>query len=119
PGRPRAATLGGWRIGFTPHANLLAAPDGQVEGVLYDLPEEQLAKLYGPDGFVTTYGPRDVIVRAAGIEVAARTYIEDAVEAHPDAAYLESFLAICKKVGLSPEAQERIRKEGERASRRG
>ncbi len=100
PGAGQRATLRGWRVGFTPYANLIEAENGSATGILYDLPYKELDLLYGPGGYVTTYYPVPVLVEAEGGPRAVLTYVEDAAERSPDAAYVESYLAVCRRVGL-------------------
>lgn len=95
PGVPRRAALQSWRLAYTPHANLLPG-DGVVQGVVYDLEQDEMDRLYGPNGFVTTYAPVDVVVDGEAMV----TFVEDAPEAKPDPTYVESLRAIMEKVGL-------------------
>lgn len=95
PGEPQRAALHGWRLAYTPHANLVP-DDGLVEGVVYDLPQAELDCLYGPGGYVTTYRPVDVEVDGRPMQ----TFVEDAPEAKPDPEYLASLRALMDKVGL-------------------
>ncbi len=100
PGAGQRATLRGWRVGFTPHANLIASQPDQVSGMLYELPHAELDLLYGPKGFVTTYKPVPVLVEAEHGSGPALTYVEDAAERPPDPVYLENYIAVCRRVGL-------------------
>lgn len=95
PGEPRRAKLDGWRLAYTPHANLLPGA-GTVEGIVYDLPLDELDRLYGPDGYVTTYRPVTVEVDGQSMQ----TFVEDAPETTPDPNYVASLRAIMEKVGL-------------------
>ncbi len=99
PGEATRATLPGWRLTFTPHANIVKG-EGSVEGFLFSMPHAEVDKLYGPDGFVTTYKPVPVLVEAAPGRAAVLTFVEEAHEQAPDGAYLESFLGICRRLGL-------------------
>lgn len=103
PGEPRRAQLHGWRLAYTPHANLVPGDD-VVEGVVYDLPQEVLDRLYGPEGFVTTYAP--VSIEIDGVSM--QTFVEDADEAVPDAEYKANLRAIMEKVGLPPDYIEAV-----------
>lgn len=89
------ATVEGWRLAYTPHANMLPG-EGSVEGILYDLPHAELERLYGPDGYVTTYKPVAVVAS----DQPALTFVEQAPESEPDAAYAASLRAIMEKVQL-------------------
>ncbi len=100
PGVGVAARLAGHRLAFTPHANLLPASDGGVHGFVYELTHDELDRLYGPNGFVTTYRPVPVVVETDAGSRTAMTFVEEAPEAAPDAGYLEAFLAICRRLGL-------------------
>ncbi len=60
PGPMRPGRLKGWRLTFTPHANLVPDEGGEVEGVIMYLSQDDVDTLYGPQGFVTTYHPVDV-----------------------------------------------------------
>lgn len=100
PQAPRRATLPGWRLAFSPHADMVRDPVGTVEGVVYDLPQDELDRLYGPNGFVTTYRPVPVVL-ADGQEVIS--FIAGGVEAPPDPEYAAGLFAIMERVGLPPE----------------
>ncbi len=108
PGQPMRATLPGWRLTFTPHANLLRG-DGTAQGVVYQLPHAEIERLYGPDGYVTSYKPVPVLVELDGRQAVAMTFVEDAEEAAPDGPYLESFLAICARMGLPAEYLDAVK----------
>lgn len=100
PGTPVRASVAGWRLSFTPHANLVPDKDGAVEGFVFEFSHDQLDRLYGPEGFVTTYKPVPVIAAVGDSMQPALTFVEDAEPTSPDAAYLEAYLGICQKVGL-------------------
>lgn len=100
PTAPQPARLQGWRLTFTPHANLVPDPDGLVHGLLYELPHGELERLYGPSGFVTTYKPVPALVQTEAADVAALTFVERATEAAPEPEYLEALLEICARLGL-------------------
>ncbi len=100
PGAPTRATVKGWRLTFTPHANLVKDVDGAVEGFVFMLPHAELDKLYGPAGYVTTYKPMPVMIHAEAGRAAALTFVESAKEQAPEGGYLESFLGICGRLGL-------------------
>ncbi len=116
PGAGRRATVQGWRIGFTPYANLIQDPDGSATGIVYDLPNKELDLLYGPKGFVTTYQPLPVLVDAEDGSLAALTFIEDASERAPDPAYVENYLAVCRRVGLPRAVVEAVARQAGRGS---
>ncbi len=97
---PIPATVAGQRLAFSPHANLLPDDGATAHGFLFSLTHEELDKLYGPNGFVTTYRPVAVMAKTDDGVVPAMTFVENAPEATPDPAYLESFLAICTRLGL-------------------
>lgn len=100
PDTPTPARLGGHRLAFTPHANVLPAPGETVHGFLYHVAHEDLDRLYGPTGYVTTYLPVPVLVETAAGAVPALTFVEEAPESPPDAAYTQAFLSICHRMGL-------------------
>jgi cation transport regulator ChaC len=110
PGEPKRAMLHGWRLVFTPHANLVRDEESTVHGVLYELPESELDTLYGPSGYVTTYEPVNVEVSMDGRTGAAVTHIEDAPEQPFDGSYVMALLGIMCKVELPRMYIERIRK---------
>lgn len=109
PGTPTRAKVAGWRLSFTPHANLVKDPDGVVEGFVFTLPHAELDRLYGPKGYVTTYKPVPVLIHADAGRAAAITFVEEAKEQAPEGTYLESFLGICARLGLPGEYIESIR----------
>lgn len=108
PDAPTPATLGGHRLAFTPHANVLPAPGETVHGFLYHVAHDDLDRLYGPNGYVTTYLPVPVLVETADGSVPALTFVEDAPERTPDGAYMEAFLAICRRMGLPEDYVARV-----------
>lgn len=109
PGHAVPALLRGWRITFTPHANLVPDARATVHGFLFHLPHDELERLYGPAGFVTTYKPVPIAVDSSDGAVVAMTYVELADEQAPDGAYLESFLGICGRLGLPDDYVREIR----------
>lgn len=113
PGESSSAVLKDWRLTFSPHANI--RPDGsqQVHGLVYRMHHAELDRLYGPDGYVTTYRPFPVAVVTPAGEVVALTFVEPAKEQAPDGAYLESFLAICKRMELPPAYIDGVRRQAE------
>ncbi len=113
PGAATRSTLPGWRLTFTPHANIVKDPEASVEGFLFSMPHAELDKLYGPQGFVTTYKPVPVIVHAEPGRAAALTFVEDAPEQAPDGNYLDSFLAICGRLGLPGAYLDAVRSQAE------
>lgn len=103
PDPPTPARLEGHRLAFTPHANVRPDPDHEVRGFLYHLGHDDMDLLYGPSGYVTTYRPVPVLVETEAGGVPAMTFVEEAPEQTPDGAYLEAFLAICRRMGLPPD----------------
>lgn len=110
PDEPTPALLRGHRLAFTPHANVVPDPDGAVRGLVYHVSHDDLDRLYGPGGYVTTYRPVPVLVEAGaeGVGVPALAFVEEAPEQPPEAAYLEAFLAICRRMGLPSEYVARV-----------
>lgn len=96
PGQPVPTALPGWRLTFTPHANLVRDDGATAHGVRLELPQDELDKLYGPTGFVTTYIPIDVDTDAGPMT----TFIEEAPEGAPEPGYLEALLDICRRMEL-------------------
>lgn len=109
PTAPRRAHVDGWRLAFTPHANMVPDAEGRVEGVLYELTQTELDRLYGPDGYVTTYEPVEVVAHADAARQAG-TFVERAPEQPPEAAYVDSLLAIMRRAGLPSEYIENVRR---------
>ncbi len=103
-GTPVPAVLPDWDLGFTPHANIHRVQGRSVHGFLMELPSWEVARLYGPDGFVTDYAPVAVTVQSRGGPVPATTYVAPWTPGMPDAAYLASYLAICRRMRLPPPA---------------
>lgn len=114
PNDPVRASLPGWRLTFTPHANLVRSDSQTAEGVVYQLPHDQIEQLYGPDGYVTTYKPVPVLVEIGGRKAVAMTFVEMAKEGAPDGAYLESFLGICARMGLPERYLEQVKGQAAR-----
>ena len=102
-GAPRTALLRGWSLTFSPHANLVPRQDSLVHGFVYAMDHDQLARLYGPEGFVTSYLPVPVVAEVGEHGEPALCYVEPAAAAAPDPDYLDGFLNLCERVGL-PEA---------------
>ena len=101
PPAPRKGHVDGWRLAFTPHANMVHETGGRVQGVLYALPHDELDRLYGPDGFVTTYRPVPVLAHGPDGPLPAMTFIEDAPEQDPEPEYVAAFRAIQQKMGVA------------------
>ncbi len=100
PGAITAAHLDDWELGFTPHANIHEAPGRRVHGFLVEVSEDDLARLYGPSGFVTDYEPVAVTAETLDGPVPTSTFVAPWTPQSPDPNYLASFLAICGRLGL-------------------
>lgn len=116
PGTPERATLWGWRLAFTPHANIVQDKVTAVEGVVYGFSHDELDRLYGPDGYVTTYRPVPVTVEVGGEPRPAMTFVEDARPSRPDGNYVEAFITICRKVDLPAQYVASVEEEAQRAA---
>jgi hypothetical protein len=91
-------------LSFTPHANMVqGTPEDVVHGFVYDLSHGDLDKLYGPEGYVTTYKPVPVMATVGSAAVPTMTFVELAAQQAPEGAYLEAFVAICVRLGLPSE----------------
>ncbi len=112
PGVAIQATLPGWHVTFTPHANIQQG-DGEVRGFVFELPYEELDQLYGPYGYVTTYKPVPVMLETPRGPMAAMTFVEFAPEQAPDGSYLDSYLSICRRLNMHPDYVQALRTKAE------
>lgn len=103
PGTATPARLPDHRLVFSPHANVRPEAGHDVHGFVFELPHAELDKLYGPNGYVTSYRPVPVVVHTDAGTRPALTFVEEAEPTAPDGGYLQAFLAICHRLGLPPE----------------
>ncbi len=94
-----AAVLDGWRMEFSKQAarnplegfaNIVPDPANRVEGVLYEMEAEDLAKLDVYEGYPDHYTRREIVVSCSGRQETAVVCI-----AHPDK----------MKAGLQPSSE--------------
>jgi hypothetical protein len=110
---PRMAELPGFDIGIGRRASLYPKADASVWGVAYDLPPDEIARLYGEPS-VRDYRPEAVLARTRSDEpFAALCYnLNPMPQDPPNPAYIADLLALAKQLKLPESYVARLARLG-------
>jgi hypothetical protein len=111
PDRFLVARLAGYEIRIEPRANLVAAPGGEVYGVLAEATHAELARLYAhaQDVLGETYVPHPVLVETDEGARPALCYISPSMAPRAaERAYVDRILAPARQFGFPAEYIARL-----------